>query len=55
MCFRNLSLELKLGLTETKPGQSQTERLRELADQAAPLLGPKVLQTFQQNWKLIGA
>ena len=50
--LNNLGLELQLGLAETKPGQSHTELLRELADQATPWLDPKALETFCHNWHL---
>ena len=50
--MHNLGLELQLGLAETKPGQSHTELLSELADQAAPWLDPKALETFLHNWHL---
>ena len=45
-------MELQLGLAETKPGQSHTELLSELADQAAPWLDPKALETFRHDWRL---
>ena len=50
--LHNFGLELQLGLAETKPGQSHTELLSELADQAAPWLDPKALETFRHNWHL---
>ncbi|QNI96563.1 glycosyltransferase [Synechococcus sp. RS9902] len=50
--LHNLGLELQLGLAETKPGQSQTELLRELTDQVAPLLDPEELENFRHNWQL---
>ena len=45
-------MDLQLGLAETEPGQSHTELLRELADQAAPWIDPKVLESFRHNWHL---
>jgi len=50
--LHNLGVELQLGLADTKPGQSHTQLLHELADQAAPWLDPKALETFRHNWKL---
>lgn len=50
--LHNLGLELQLGLAETKPGQTHTELLQELADHAAPWLDPKALESFRHDWQL---
>ncbi|QNI99006.1 putative beta-glycosyltransferase/ family 2 [Synechococcus sp. A15-62] len=50
--LHNLGLDLQLGLAETKAGQTNTELLRELADQAAPWLNPKALEDFRHDWHL---
>ena len=52
--LHNLGLELQLGLAETKPGQTHTELLNELADQAAHWLDPKALESFRHDWQLNG-
>ena len=50
--LHNLGLELQLGIAKIQPGQTHTELLRELADQAAPWLDPKALDTFRHDWQL---
>ena len=50
--LHNLGLELQLGLAETKPGQTNTQILREVTDQAGPWLEPKELESFRLNWQL---
>ena len=50
--LHNLGLELQLGLAKTTPGQTHTELLHELSNQAAPWLDPKALENFRHEWQL---